>query len=473
MRENVIARRALGLGNELSLAAGALVTGAVGAAIAARFGSAAPVALLVSAAVAAVVVLTLHDPRNAVLAVFATFPVANLATGLPFLQATEATTLGLAVVVALAMMAQGETPLGWAPQLVWPVGLVAWALVAVPTAIDETLALKQVAQLVAGLVFASVVVRTCRSSTDVRRILAGLVAVGVVITAVGLAGGAKQLRPEFQGAAVHGRLHATFSQPNQLGAFAAIAALAALSLAVSARTNRGRNAALGAFLLILPGLLLSLSRGGWVGFGVGLCALIVAVGHARGIVAALIVPLALVIVLLASSAPFGADFSVVKLRAEALTVRSPYDRRNVIYAEAWREIRNHPWTGVGPGGFPVASTRHISEAETVRPFHAHNLFLTWAAECGLPAAAIIAAFTLALAAAVRRAARAAARRGDEADRALALGLGAVLLGVLAQGMVDYVFRNGVLFLSLWAIIASLLVLERSEHVVLRPGGGTR
>jgi hypothetical protein len=49
----------------------------------------------------------------------------------------------------------------------------------------------------------------------------------------------------------------------------------------------------------------------------------------------------------------------------------------------------------------------------------------------------------------------------------------VLLGVLAQGMVDYVFRNGVLFLSLWAIIASLLVLERSEHVVLRPGGGTR
>jgi O-antigen ligase len=258
---------------------------------------------------------------------------------------------------------------------------------------------------------------------------------------------------------VHGRLHATFNQPNQLGAFSGIAALAALSLALSARTRRGRNAALAAFVLIIPALLLSLSRGGWIGFGVGLCALTVAVGRTRGVVAAAVVPLALVIALLAAAAPFGADLSVVTARA--------------IYAEAWREIREHPLVGVGPGGFPVASARSITEAETVRPYHAHNLFLTWAAECGLPAAAIIAVFGLALASAVRRAARAAARRGDAADRLLALGLGAVLLGVLAQGMVDYVFRNAVLSLTLWAVIASVLVIERSQSVVLRLGGASR
>jgi hypothetical protein len=65
---------------------------------------------------------------------------------------------------------------------------------------------------------------------------------------------------------------------------------------------------------------------------------------------------------------------------------------------------------------------------------------------------------------VRRSARAAARHGSEADRGLALGLGAVLLSVLGQGMVDYVFRNEVLFLSLWTVIGALLAHERAVRM---------
>jgi O-antigen ligase len=450
---------------ECSLAAGALAAGALGAAFAARFGGAAPAALLISTAVAAVVVLTISDTRNAILAVFATFPVAGAATGLPVLQVTEAATLALALLVALVMLAAGEVPVGWSPRLVWGVALLAWTLIALPTAIDGTLALKQVAQLVAGLVFASVLLRVCRSSDDVRRVLAGFVGIALAVTAVGLAsGGATALQPALQGATAQGRLRATFDQPNQLGAFAAMAALVALALAVGARTRRGRAAAAVACVLILPGLLLSLSRGGWIGFGLGLCMVVATVARSRRIVLATVPALLLAVGLLASTASFGSDLSTIRLRAEALTVRSPYDHRNVIYAEAWREIRADPWTGVGPGGFPAASARGDSEAATTRALHAHTLFLTWAAECGLPAAAIIAAFAVSLAGAVRRSARAAARHGSEADRGLALGLGAVLLSVLGQGMVDYVFRNEVLFLSLWTVIGALLAHERAVRM---------
>jgi putative inorganic carbon (hco3(-)) transporter len=152
-------------------------------------------------------------------------------------------------------------------------------------------------------------------------------------------------------------------------------------------------------------------------------------------------------------------------------VLSPYDDRRVIYKEAIREFKQNPLLGVGPGGFPVASTRIVSESATLSYAHAHNLYLNWAAEAGLPSLVIIFGFAIALGFAGRTASRGAQIRGDPRDRALILGVSAALLTVLAQGAFDYVIPNPVVFASFWTLVGALLVARREALALEVTGGG--
>jgi O-antigen ligase len=164
----------------------------------------------------------------------------------------------------------------------------------------------------------------------------------------------------------------------------------------------------------------------------------------------------------------GTDVKVVGERARAITVLSPYDDRRVIYREAYREIRENPLLGVGPGGFPVASTLVVSESATLSYAHAHNLYLNWAAEVGLPSVIIILGFAFNLAMSANTASRGARVRGDPRDRAIVIGLSAALITVLVQGFFDYVIPNPVVWTAMWIVIGSLLVARREALKTLDP-----
>jgi len=140
----------------------------------------------------------------------------------------------------------------------------------------------------------------------------------------------------------------------------------------------------------------------------------------------------------------------------------------VIYREAYREIRENPFLGVGPGGFAVASTRVVSESATLSYAHAHNLYLNWAAEAGLPSVVIILCFTFSLALAGRTASRGARVRGDPRDRAIIIGISAALISVLVQGFFDYVIPNPVVYTAMWTLIGALLVARREALKTLQP-----
>ena len=61
-----------------------------------------------------------------------------------------------------------------------------------------------------------------------------------------------------------------------------------------------------------------------------------------------------------------------------------------IWADCLQLIRQHPWTGVGFGEFNFAWSLSVLPQRPVAFFdHAHNLFLHWAVELGLPAAALL------------------------------------------------------------------------------------
>jgi O-antigen ligase len=298
---------------------------------------------------------------------------------------------------------------------------------------------------------------------DLRILLGGFVTSGVAIGLITFSEASRggRISAAYGGAeVVSGRLQGAFDSPNQLGSFCALMIPVAAAFIFAARTPRRRFTAGIALLFLLATLMLSLSRGAWVGVAVGLFFLLVKLKEARHLLIVLAVPIAIVGWFVWTLGPTKTDVRVIGERARAITVLSPYDDRRVIYKEAIREFKANPLLGVGPGGFPVASTRIVSESATLSYAHAHNLYLNWAAEAGLPSLVIIFGFVFALGFAARTASIGAQIRGDPRDRALVLGMAAALLTVLAQGMFDYVIPNPVVFAAFWTLVGGVLVARR-------------
>ena len=404
----------------------------------------------------------LAAPIVAPLGVFATFPVGS--TGAPIgaatLQSAEAAVVLVALMVIVRRLAVGQTPLAWSPVLFWPLALMSWMLVSLFSALDETLAIKQLISIAGGVTFASVILASCRGMRDLRVLLGGFVLSTTILAVIALSS-RSDFQSSYEGSAVlKGRLQGAFDHPNQLGALTAMAAPVAAGLLIGGRTRRGRTIAGVMLGLILAALALSLARGAWLGAGVAALFMLVTLREARRKLLLFGLPVVLVFFAVWSFLPKNEQVQVVTQRAEAFTTLSPYDDRDSIWREARREIKADPWTGQGPGNFIIASARAGSEASTISAFHAHNLFLNWAAESGLPAAAIILLFAFALVNAGRVASRGSLARGDPGDRAIVIGIGGALLTVFFQGFVDYTLGNSVVHIAFWGMVGAMLVASR-------------
>jgi putative inorganic carbon (HCO3(-)) transporter len=453
-----IGRTVVSAGLWTSVAAASALAGVALMFLSSWAGDAAPIVALVLPLAPLLAAAVIWRPLYGVLAVIATLPFGSLGANVGFmtLQVSEAAVLALGALVALRGLALGRIPLPWSPLFVFPIALLAWTLVALSSALDETLAVKQIAQLIGGTLFAATVLASARTMDDVRKILAVLVAVGVVVAAVSLATSGGNLSASYGGAAATGRLHGAFDHPNQLGAFCALVVPIAIGLGAGTRTRLGRVASWSSLLVILPALALTLSRGAWIGTGLALLFLLVTLREARRMLLVVAIPVVAMGVFVWSSASDRPELKVVGERAKAIRTRTPYDGRNLIWAEAIREIKNDPLTGEGPGSFSVAAVRAGSPASSVSPQHAHNILLNWGAENGVPAMLIIVSFGVAVGVTVRRASQASRRRGRPRDRAVVLGIGAAMLTFVGQGFFDYVFGNSVLSITLWGLVGCLV-----------------
>ena len=405
------------------------------------------------------------NPLIAILTVIATFPIGSVAqsVGPLRIQAVEVAVFVAAIVVVLRRLAVGRIPLPFAAPLGWAIALFLWTLISVYSAIDHTLALKVLFSLLGGIVCATVVLAGCRDMHDLRILLGGFIASGVAIAIITFSEtrGLGQVSTEFGGSEIiSGRLEGAFDSPNQLGSLCALMVPVATGLVFGARTLRWRVISGLCLIVLLATLMLSLSRGAWIGAAIALLFMLVKLPQARRLLLILAVPMIIVGFFVWSLTGTKTDVKIVGERARAITVLSPYDDRRVIYREAYREIRENPLLGVGPGGFPVASTRVVSESATLSYSHAHNLYLNWAAEVGLPSVIIIFGFGISLAMAGMIAGRGARVRGDPRDRAIVIGIGAALLTVPVQGFFDYVIPNPVVYTAMWTLIGALLVARR-------------
>lgn len=454
--------RRLRLLGPVAIAALAAVVGAAFAMIGQHFGVGVLLALPI---VAVLFAATLWRPAVGVGLTLLAIPIGLYS--LPVVYVIQAVSLLPIIAVMLSRIGEGRLPLPWAKPIGWGIAVLAICLVSTPHAPQTTLAVNQDVDIVLGLLLVLAVYGAVDTIATVRRLAHVLLAVGCAIAILSF-GHAGSLQSVAGGQAVDNRLHGTFTEPNQFGGFCGIVVIVAIGVALGARSRLERYLASAAALLVGVAMLLALSRGAWVGFGLAGILLLVLVPKARRalgvglLVAMLVVPLA------DTFTPDNPQVKVVRQRVSTLRLptNTVYDSRPAIWREALREIADQPIIGQGPGQFPVVSAQPASDAATVYADHAHNVLLTVAAEAGIPAALLLVGFTLSMLGLLVRTVR--SLRGSP-DAALIAGLGSALVVVIGQGLVDFTLRNADIFALLAVMVGLLLAAARAVHADRRDG----
>ena len=182
----------------------------------------------------------------------------------------------------------------------------------------------------------------------------------------------------------------TFGDPNELAAVLVVGLLLSAALTV-VRSVPGpiRVCAMGAGLLCVVGIALSLSRGGLLALGVALLIGVFVAGRWRVHMTALTV-----IVAVGTVSYFAAYASPQAL--QRITTVQGGSGRSDIWRVGWRMVEAHPIQGVGAGNFPLVSVNYLLRPGTItasryiidNPKVAHNMYLNVLAEGGIVGAAL-------------------------------------------------------------------------------------
>jgi O-antigen ligase len=441
-------------------AACAFGAGAIAIRVAARFGGvAAPAAVLAVGILPAVCVWAWRDPRVAIAVVFVTIPLPfGAGVGGLQLQPVEVAIAFAAAVVIASGLSRGTT-LRMPAAAWWLVALVVWCVVATAGAAKLAMAVRGTISVTEAVVLIVIAYNVVHSLSDTRWVL-GVCAGVAALVALPTLWTLPQMTIKYGGANVEGRAQgvlkgiASLQQfevhvgPNEFGAYMSVGLFAALALAVGARTPRRRLLATLAMLPIFAALVASLSRGAWIGAFVGFVFVFAFARPSRGVVLRLAAGALVVAALALAVAPN--LVTAVQDRADKLAVRGPYDRRPQMWAEAIRQMSNDPLTGSGPANYRIVAAR--AGLGRFTPFHAHDYFLTWGAEAGLPAVALLVAFCVAVGRAVWSHGR---RRGrGSIEHAIVVAVAAAPLAFLVHGAVHYTSQHFALYAAIGILLAT-------------------
>lgn len=300
------------------------------------------------------------------------------------------------------------------------------------------------------------------STEQIRNIIIAAVFGAGVLGAIGilqyLQSGGAGLYGGGSGAA--GRVASTFasgddqSATNYFASALQLIALPAIALIIAGPRKYGWLAPLTAAIVV--GLMLSLSRGGTLGFAAGVLVLIALWARARLLIAGL--SLLAVVLTVAGANPLLGSQSVgavtQRLASSTELDSTSTNLRPKAYAVAAEITVENPLFGIGVNQFRAElADRGESLSEEGKPIEgAHNVFLSLSAETGLLG---IGAFLFFLAMIAGRA-RAAIRSSDGLARPLALGLAATLIGFGVQGLTVTQNRNHLLW-GTFLMIGGMLV----------------
>ncbi len=247
------------------------------------------------------------------------------------------------------------------------------------------------------------------------------------------------------------RVRSTFHHPNELALY--LGRIVPITAAYVAFGPRGwrTGAYLGATIIMLGGVGLSFSRGGYIGVAAALLVLVCASGNRRLIVGYLTT---------GAVVGFAAFATGIERFTSLIHPASGSDGLRLnIWASAARMLRDHPAWGVGLDQFVSQYPRYIKPDAWQERFtsHPHNIILDFYVRLGMLGLAWLI-FTLVPF--MVRGWRTAMRRRAEGDRlrfALAIGATGALVDLTVHGMVDQDYFLHMLAYGFWFAILIIRV----------------
>jgi O-antigen ligase len=214
----------------------------------------------------------------------------------------------------------------------------------------------------------------------------------------------------------------------------------------------GRRWLAGPWLVMLWALVVTYTRGAWIGFAAGVLTVVATVRRGRWI---------LVGGLLALAA--GAAVAPYEIQKRFFTIADPEESGARERFYMWRSglamWRERPVLGVGPGGVKRDYGRYaLPEAAKQRTSHLHNTPLQILVERGvLGLAAWLAIWTVFFARCIGLLRRLPAEA--HAARALVAGSVAAIVGFLVAGLTEHNFGDSEVVMVAWAVMALPWVVE--------------
>ena len=212
----------------------------------------------------------------------------------------------------------------------------------------------------------------------------------------------------------------------------------------------------GPWLVMLWGLVLTYTRGAWLGFGVGVLTVAATIRRGRW-------PLVAGLILLVAAGLVAPPV----LRHRFLSMSDPEEAgvRERVYM--WRSglamWRERPLLGVGPGGVKREYSRYaLPEAFKKRTGHVHNTPLQILVERGVLG---LAAWLWVWVAFFRKGIDVLRRLPEDAprERALVVGSLAAIVGFLVGGLSEYNFGDSEVVMVAWAVMALPWLVEEQQR----------
>jgi O-antigen ligase len=252
-----------------------------------------------------------------------------------------------------------------------------------------------------------------------------------------------------------------FINPNNLAGFLEILLPITLATMLLGRINHVLKIVLGyVCLLLVAGIGVTLSRGGWISTGLTmLCFSIALFLHTRSrwvIISVILVSFVAVAGYMGSSLPVKSRFERTFMGGKIEDARFSY------WGPAVKMWKEKPWIGVGPGHFDVRFPAFRPPTAQSRPRYAHNDYLNTLAEWGIVGLAIVISFVVLSYLSAVQALRYLRRKtelgeGKSNRTAFVFGGGFALLSLLLHSVTDFNMQipaNAILLLTVVALIAT-------------------
>jgi len=215
-------------------------------------------------------------------------------------------------------------------------------------------------------------------------------------------------------------------------------------------------------LLILTALILSLSRGGWIGSLMGLTFMGIVLLTNRyftrkKLIAALAGGFLSAAFIVLASTPV-----VERIRTLDQGTEVPnFKARVTVWGGVVEMIKDHPMLGTGPGTFSTVFTQYQPPGIPQRYFMAHNDYLHFISEAGLPLAAVIIWMIIAL----YRKGFKKMQNPSRLIRGITIGAMTGITAILVHSIGDFnlhIPANAILFTVLAALVAAPIPIDNGQ-----------